>query len=445
MNNLSLLPSIHEVDRQLKRRGQPFGTEARTQVQQVLEALRNKPEVLEGMTKPGVITMVLNQLCENVVGLQPVINLTGTIIHTNLGRSVFSTELLESLTPLFSGYCDLEFDTSTGKRGQRVNQAEELLCQLTGAEAALLVNNNAAAVMLCLHVLAQGKEVLLSRGEMVEIGGSFRVPEILTASGAKLKELGTTNKTKLADYQQALSDSTALVLKVHRSNFTITGFTEEVGRKDLAGWAKQIGIPVIEDLGSGALDAVILQHKTVELGLKEVLSQGVSLVTASGDKLLGGPQAGLILGDRLLIKQLKNSPMYRCLRCDKITLHLLEQTLLAYARKQPSQIPSYEMFHRPIQQLKDLATRIRTECPALDLAEVNTTAAPGGGSLPGESLESIALQLRIPGLTAHQAHQRLREQQPAIVARVHKDQLLLDMRTLLEFQVPTLVKLLNQL
>jgi len=445
MSDFSILPSVHEVDRCLLESGQPFGAEVRCQVNDLLKSYRQNPDRLTGHDKPSLLSEILIALAEVRPGLQPVINGTGTIIHTNLGRSILSKEILASLEPLFSGYCDLEYSTQSGKRGQRTQRAEALLCQLTGAESALLVNNNAAAVMLCLHVLAPGKEVLLSRGELVEIGGSFRVPDILESSGAKLKELGTTNKTRIEDYQKALSADSGLVLKVHRSNFKITGFTSDVPRSDLALWAKQAGLPMVEDLGSGSIESVVLGNQVVEPGLKEILAQGVPLVTASGDKLLGGPQAGLILGRAALVKRLRNSPMYRCLRCDKITLHLLEQTLLSYARKQPLAVPTYRMLHEPMSGLKRRATQIIDLCPEVSLQTIETLSTPGGGSLPGENILSIALEVQIPGFTASELHQNLRVQRPSVVGRISKDRLLLDMRTLLDEQVRVVASALRNL
>lgn len=438
-SQLALLPPVHLVDRYLKECGLAHGTEARGQVEAALAALRADPGFWAAWDRERILAWIAEQVARPQ-GLRRVLNATGTIVHTNLGRSPFAPHLLERLPQIFGGYCNLEYDLERGQRGQRVAQAERLLCQLTGAQGALFVNNNASALLLTLQAFAQGREVLLSRGEMVEIGGSFRIPEMLQASGAKLKELGTTNKTHLKDYQNAASGQTALLLKVHRSNFKITGFTAEPSRKELVALAEERGWVYLEDLGSGSLETLQIGPET-EPGLASILRQGAHLVTASGDKLLGGPQAGLILGRKDLIERLKRHPLYRCLRCDKITLYLLEQTLLAYARGDLASVPTHRMLTEAPETTRHRAERLARLLKPLAVELAPSQATPGGGALPEAALESWALALPGP---AEELHRKLRTGEPPLIGRIKEDRLLLDVKTLQEDELELAARLVRR-
>ena len=441
MNPLwSKLPPVHEIDRALARRGLAQGLEVRDLVGELLAQLRQSPPLLETLARAELLDWICTQVAAQAGGQRPVINGTGTVVHTNLGRSIFDRELLAKLPELFSGYTNLEYDLDKGQRGQRVGGAEKLICRLTGAEAALFVNNNASALLLCLQAFGQGKEVLLSRGEMVEIGGSFRIPEMLEASGARLKEIGTTNKTHLKDYQKAIGPETSMVLKVHRSNFKITGFTSEVPRKDLIALAAERGLVYLEDLGSGALEPLELGGGAAEPGFSSILAQGAELVTASGDKLLGGPQAGIILGTKARIDRLKEHPLYRCLRCDKITLFLLEQTLLSYARGAWEKIPTQRMLREPAQAVLDRAQQVLQACPARNLELVPTQATPGGGALAEESFGSYALWVKLPGVSEEELHLAFRSLKTPVVGRVKEGKYLIDLKAVTNEQLPTLVQ-----
>lgn len=424
----SKLPPVHEIDRTLAQRGLAQGLEVRDLVLELLEQLRQNQSLLEGLDRAGLTDWICTQVAAQSSGQRPVINGTGTVVHTNLGRSIFDRGLLAKLPDLFSGYTNLEYDLEKGQRGQRVGGAERLVCRLTGAEAALFVNNNASALLLCLQAFGQGKEVLLSRGEMVEIGGSFRIPEMLETSGAKLKEIGTTNKTHLKDYQKAIGPETAMILKVHRSNFKITGFTAEVPRKELIGLAEERGLVYLEDLGSGALEPLDLGGGAAEPGFSSILAQGAELVTASGDKLLGGPQAGIILGKKTRIDRLKEHPLYRCLRCDKITLFLLEQTLLSYARGAWEKIPTQRMLKEPASAVLERAQKVLDGCPSPFVELVPTLATPGGGALAEESFGSYALWIKLPGASEEELHRIFRSLQTPVIGRVKEGRFLIDLK-----------------
>ncbi|BAS29340.1 selenocysteine synthase [Limnochorda pilosa] len=362
-----------------------------------------------------------------------VLNATGVVLHTNLGRAPLSDEAAAAATRAATGYSNLEFDLETGRRGSRHRHGELLLQELTGAEAAMVVNNNAAAVLLVLSAVASGREVLLSRGEMVEIGGSFRIPDVMEQSGCRLREVGTTNRTRLADYERAIGLDTGAVLKVHQSNFRQIGFTESVESGRLAELAHGHGLPFIEDLGSGVL------VETRELGLEhepmiqEVLRAGADLVTASGDKLLGGPQAGLILGRRRWVDACRRHPLARAVRVDKMTLAALQATLLHYLRGEGDAVPIWRMLRQPLSDLRAraerLAARVAGALPPSASARAAEGRSPvGGGSLPGQELATAGLELRVPGELEDLAR-RLRWGEPSVVGRVEGDRLFLDLRT----------------
>jgi L-seryl-tRNA(Ser) seleniumtransferase len=362
--------------------------------------------------------------------LRPVINATGVIVHTNLGRAPLAAEALARVTDAASGYVSIEYDLEAGRRGRRDVHAEPLLRHLTGAEAALVVNNNAAGTLLILTALAQGREVIVSRGELVEIGGGFRVPDIMRQSGAVLREVGTTNRTRAADYAAAINDRTALLLRVHPSNFTIEGFTTRPSLVELREIAARHAIPLVEDLGSGLLEAAeaALDEPTVEASLRA----GVDLVAFSGDKLLGGPQAGLIVGRHTLVETLRTHPLLRALRADKLTYAALEGTLALYARGVArDHVPVAEMLARTSESLdaraQALAAAIR---PAgIDAEVIDGHSAIGGGSAPGARLSTKLVAMTAPGLSADALLAMLRTMTPPVVARIEDDRVVLDLRT----------------
>jgi L-seryl-tRNA(Ser) seleniumtransferase len=369
--------------------------------------------------------------------LRQVINATGVVIHTNLGRSILAERVIKMFRPLAGGYSNLEYDLEQGKRGSRYTHVEGILKELTSAEAAMVVNNNAAAVLIALETLAKNREVIISRGELVEIGGSFRVPDVMKKSGARMVEVGTTNKTHLGDYEEAINPDTALLLKVHKSNFQIIGFAEEVNTSQLSDLGKKYGLPVMEDLGSGCLIDLSNYGLGKETTVQEVLADGADLVTFSGDKLLGGPQAGIILGRRDLIEAIRENQLNRALRIDKLTLLALEETLKTYRDERTAlkEIPTLRMILEPYAGLKAKAGRLSrmTGRPAsgnfkLDLAD--GISKVGGGALPLMDLRTRLLCLIPAKMSARYMDEWLRAFDPPIIARVEQDKVFLDVRTI---------------
>jgi len=367
--------------------------------------------------------------------LRPVINATGVVLHTNLGRAPLGPEVMVHVAEVAAGYSTLEYDPERGIRGSRHVHVERELVAVTGAEAAMAVNNNAAAVFLALVELARDREVVVSRGQLVEIGGAFRIPDVMAASGARLREVGTTNKTRLSDYRNAVGPETALLLKVHTSNFRLTGFVEAVETTELVALGRELGIPVMEDLGSGVLWPLQLEG-WAEPSVREVIRAGVDLVTFSGDKLLGGPQAGVLAGRGELIARLKRHPLARALRVDKMTLAALEGTLRLYREGLPEAIPLWAMLNAPQVALRrraaSIARRIRRGVggvPTVRIGAVDTRAPVGGGSLPGVEMPTAAV--RIEGPSTSRLEAALRGRTPPIVGRVEDESLLLDVRTVL--------------
>lgn len=369
--------------------------------------------------------------------LRRVINATGVILHTNLGRAPLSTEAIARAALIAAGYSNLEYDVDAGTRGHRRAHAERLLCAVTGADAALVVNNNAAAVLLVLTALAAGREAIVSRGELVEIGGGFRVPEILAQSGATLREVGTTNRTRVSDYAAAISERTGLVLRVHPSNFRITGFTERPRLDDLAVITRRFGLPLVEDLGSGWLDADGDPAPALadEPSVRESLRGGADLVAFSGDKLLGGPQAGIVAGRRDLVDRLGQHPLMRALRADKLTYAMLEATLLLWA--QPStrtRLPVHRMLLMTPQDIEARARRLDAALegtPGLRARLIDGASTTGGGSAPDSSLPTRLLAVEIDGVGAAALEATLRHGDPAVIARIQDEAVVIDMRTVM--------------
>jgi L-seryl-tRNA(Ser) seleniumtransferase len=403
-----------------------------------LDAARSA--IADGASAPSIEQLIDTTLARSQraaqPSLRPLINATGVIIQTNLGRAPLSEAALRAMREVGIGYSNLEYDLAAGERGSRAAHLGGLLCQLTGAEAALAVNNNAAAIYLALSALAIGREVIISRGQAVEIGGGFRIPDVLRQSGARLVEVGTTNRTYARDYVDAIGPQTALLMRIHTSNFKLVGFTHETSLGDLAEVARAHGLAVLDDLGSGTLLPTAPYGLAPEPTVQESLAAGADLVTFSGDKLLGGPQAGLIVGRAALIAKLRSHPLARALRVDKTTLAGLEATLLAYLNgRATSDIPIWRMIAATPEQLRARAERIAAVIGG-GAAVLACASAVGGGSLPGETLPSFAVALiGAPDQLARQ----LRQGTPPVIGRIADGRLLLDLRTVLDEQEAALI------
>ncbi len=373
--------------------------------------------------------------------LRPVINATGVVIHTNLGRAPLAAAAIARLDAIARGYSNLEYDLDKGERGSRTVHAESLLIQLTGAEAAIVVNNNAAATMLILAGLAAGREVVISRGELVEIGGGFRVPDVMRQSGAILREVGTTNRTRVTDYTAAVSPATALFLRVHPSNFRIEGFTERPSLLELVAGGRAMRVAVVEDLGSGCLVDDFADEPSVPASI----AAGVDLVCFSGDKLLGGPQAGIIVGKKALVDQLRTHPLMRALRADKLTFAVLEATLAEYAAGRAKEtVPVQQMLHASPDEIEARAQALAETLAASgwQVALVSGSSAVGGGSAPGLQLPTVLLAIARGGASPDQTETWLRSLDPPVIARIEHDRVVLDLRTVLPGQQRLLAQVL---
>lgn len=369
--------------------------------------------------------------------LRPVINATGTLLHTNLGRAPLADSALAAVDAVARSYSNLEFNIETGKRGNRFSHVERLICQLTGAEAATVVNNNAGAVMLSLATLATGKEAIVSRGELVEIGGSFRIPEVMEASGVSLREVGSTNKTHLKDYSTAIGDRTGLLLKVHTSNYRILGFSEDVPGTKLVELGKQHNLPVMEDLGSGMLFDMTQYDLPREPTVAETIAAGLDIVTFSGDKLLGGPQAGIIAGRLDAVERIRKHPMARALRCDKMTLSALEATLRLYLDpiQAKQEIPLLRMLSTTAEETRARCIQLETQLRTVigDQAEchsVEETATVGGGALPLSELHGFAVAIKPTTISVDEFARQLRHGTPPVIGRIQEETLRLNPRTI---------------
>lgn len=377
--------------------------------------------------------------------LRRLINATGIVIHTNLGRSPLHPLALQQMVEVAKAYSNLEYDLSRGERGDRYSHVENILCRLSGAESALVVNNNAGAVLLCLNTIAEGREVIISRGELVEIGGAFRIPDVMKRSGALLKEVGTTNRTHLNDYQRAISPQTALLLKVHTSNFRVMGFTSEVSLEELVQLGKEQHLPVMEDLGSGCFIDLTRYGLEKEPTVQEAIRAGADVITISGDKLLGGPQAGVILGKKDLLDSIKTNPLTRALRIDKLTLAALESTLLLYTdeRRAMAEIPTLKMLGLPVKTLKRrgrrLLKRLQGKVESIHQVTIKEDVSQvGGGALPLQELPTIVLSVKSAHGSVNSLEERLRKNDPPIISRISKEELLFDMRTVFDEEIPLL-------
>ncbi|MBI2678235.1 MAG: L-seryl-tRNA(Sec) selenium transferase [Candidatus Koribacter versatilis] len=397
---------------------------------------------LGGLSDAGIISRELRQAMR--YSLRGVINATGVVLHTNLGRAPLSEKALDRIREAAAGYSNLEFDLKTGERGKRDVHTQRLFARLfaeASETATVVVNNNAAAVMLALNSLAEGGEVVVSRGELVEIGGSFRIPDVMAKSGATMREVGTTNRTRIADYESALAEKTKLLLRVHRSNFQIVGFTERPSLEELVALGKRRGIPLLEDLGSGALFDLASVGIPDEPGVMDSLRAGVDVVTYSGDKLLGGPQAGLLSGKPELIARCRSNPMFRALRVDKLSYAALEATLLAYVRQDHDAIPALRMMRMSADSVRERAEGLQAKLQRRARLKTEIVAGEsviGGGAAPGANLKTFVLAVACDGLSADELAAKLRANEPPIVVRVGEGRVLFDLRTVFPEQEPAI-------
>ncbi len=410
-------------------------------IQKVLDGIRRDPQAEKVELTEQVILKRSENLLEQQLKptLTRVINASGVVLHTNLGRAPLCLSAMKAIQESASGYSTLEYDVEQGKRGSRSVHASNLLQQLTGAGDALVVNNNAGAVLLCLSALAKRRGVVISRSQLVEIGGGFRIPEVMKQSGARLVEIGTTNRTHLGDYESALQDGVALLMRAHTSNFKLVGFTAQPELEELVSIAQQYGVPVLDDLGSGALLDTAKYGLAHEPMVQESLKAGADLVCFSADKLLGGPQAGIILGKADLIARLKRHPLARAIRADKLCLAALSATLLHYLKGDAEcEIPVWRMISASMDELKKRAEGWQRQVGGEVIEERSTI---GGGSLPEETLPTYVLSFDIPRVDQFAA--RLRQAKPALIARVQNGRLLLDPRTVLQEEDDQVVEIIK--
>ncbi|MBA4372771.1 MAG: L-seryl-tRNA(Sec) selenium transferase [Thermodesulfovibrio sp.] len=444
---LATLPSVDELLKSSEGAAWLAHCQRRLVVQAVREAIAGaREEILSlnfsGFTRASLIQDIDRQILKKAsFSLRHVINATGIVLHTNLGRSVLSERMLQNVAAVSSGYSNLEYDLEAGERGKRYVHTKNLIRDITGAEDAFIVNNNAAAVLLCLNTLARNRQVIVSRGELVEIGGSFRVPDVMTASSAQLCEVGTTNKTHLHDYCNAVTDQTALLLKVHQSNYRITGFTKDVPVAALVDTGKRLGLPVMYDLGSGCLIDLRAYGIHSEPSVKEIVSAGVDLVTFSGDKLLGGPQGGIIVGKKKYIEQIQKNPLARALRVDKMTIAAFESVFMSYLDEKSavSEIPVLRMLLQSPDKIRGravkLANRLRKYIKQEQFEIVKDNSKAGGGSLPEIEFPTYAVSIKPVHISVNELERRLRAGTPPIIARIKGSVLLLDARTITDREV----------
>ena len=452
----NLLQRLPGIDLILENaRDEPFFTNIPKSVlvrsaRSVIEDLR--ADILNGEKETTDEIPTLSLLLEKVrdsvknimqLNLKRTINATGIIVHTNLGRSLLPADAVENLLEIAGRYSNLEFDLSKGIRGSRYSAVEDILCEISGAEAAMVVNNNAAAVLLCLETIAKGKKVIVSRGELVEIGGSFRIPDVMAKSGGILKEVGTTNRTYIGDYEKAVEGDTCLLLKVHTSNYSVVGFTADVSLRELVELGKEYKIPVMEDLGSGTFIDFSKYGLIKEPTVQESVSTGADIVTFSGDKLLGGPQAGIIVGKKNIVDQIKQNPLTRALRIDKLTLAALESTLRLYRdpEKAVENIPTLRTLTLPLEYIEKKGNRLLCMLKNLNNPDISVklfklSSRVGGGSLPLLELPSICVGIKINGMSANAVEKYMRKNTPSIIGRIEKNYFIMDLRTIKNDELP---------
>jgi len=454
---LRAIPKVDEVQQWLTGIGRAPLFLVKQSIREELDRLRQN--ILSGrkvnknsLAKKNVTARVKKRLQEKMMpNFRRLINATGVVIHTNLGRSILPVSASEALVQAGTRYSNLEFDLGTGKRGSRYSLVEKLLCDLTGAEAALVVNNNAAAVLLVLDTFAKGREVIVSRGQLVEIGGSFRIPEVMAKSGAELVEVGATNRTHLKDYETNINKNTAMLLKVHASNFMMAGFTKEVSAEELVELAAKHNLLVMGDLGSGCLIKMSRYGLRKEPTVQETVKTGIDVITFSGDKLLGGPQAGIIVGKKKIIDRIKSNQLNRALRIDKFTLAALETVLRFYYDHESAvaNIPTLAMLTAPPEVMerraKKLAGKIKKNLAEKCSVTVMTKGSRvGGGAMPEEDLESRAVVLEPHDRSVNRLEKDLRTNILPIIGRIEEDRYLLDMRTVADDEIPLIANILHQ-
>ncbi len=420
-------------------------------INETLDEIRKNilSELLTEAVDEKIIIDTINNKVANYLSfsLKRVINGTGVIIHTNLGRSIINYETSQHTSSINNGYSNLEFDIESGKRGLRYTHIEKVLMDLTGAEGALVVNNNAAAVMLVLNTVAKDKEAIVSRGELVEIGGSFRVPEVMKISGGTLIEVGTTNKTHLKDFENNINDNTGAILKVHTSNYKILGFTKEVPVEDLVALGKEKNIPVVLDLGSGTLIDLTKYGLSVEPTVLEQVGKGIDIITFSGDKLLGGPQAGIIVGKKKYIDAIKKNQLTRALRVGKMTISALESTLRYYfdEKKAIEEIPTLRMIAETYDSVNERANKLLKYFDNKDIRIIDGESQVGGGTFPLDVIPSALIEINSTKFSASQISSKLRNLEVPIIARISENRILLDVRTLQENDFEYIVSSINNI
>ncbi len=425
----------------------------------VVDVIREEIDKLRNFIKENddvnLIEEKINNLIENIkistekvysYNIKKVINGTGTILHTNLGRAIISKKHADYLSEVVTSYSNLEYNLEEGKRGERYSHFEKLICKITGAEAAMAVNNNAAAVMLVLSSMAAEREVIVSRGELVEVGGKFRIPDVMKSSNAHLVEIGTTNKTHLEDYEDAISENTGAFLKVHTSNFKILGFTESVSIEELCKLGREKDIPVIEDIGSGVLIDLSKYGLEYEPTVQDSIKAGVDVVSFSGDKLLGGPQAGIIVGKKKYIDKMKKNPLTRAFRIDKFTATILEMIFHEYLNEEDAikNIPVLSLITKDLKEIEKNANDLFNKIEKLkDVADINvedTLSQIGGGSLPAERIKSKSVTIMPKNISTQSLEAKLRAGKNPVVGRISEEKLILDMRTVLEDEIDILAQ-----
>ncbi len=411
------------------------------------QILANNPAIgHDSMSDPQMIEAVKQSVHQAMTpNLRRTINATGIVVHTNLGRSLLATEVIDHLVTIAGHYSNLEYDLVAGHRGSRYSSVDDLICEISGAEAALAVNNNAGAVLLSLDTLARDKEVIVSRGELVEIGGSFRVPDVMAKSGSLLKEVGTTNRTHLRDYASAIGPQSGLLLKVHTSNYSVVGFTAEVSLPQLVNLGAEHQLPVMEDLGSGTFIDFSKYGLLKEPTVQESVNAGADVITFSGDKLLGGPQAGIIVGKKKIIDTIKNNPMTRALRIDKLTLTALEGTLRLYRDEERATrlIPTLRMIMLPLAEIQNRARGFADRLkqiggPRLHVQLLKRASKTGGGALPLMELPTLCIGLQVDGLSPNTLEKMMRTNDPPIIGRIEDDLFVMDPRTIQEDEYATI-------
>ncbi len=409
--------------------------------------IKNPQDLTEADLSDAILVNTIKNSVKSAMApmLTRVINATGVVVHTNLGRSLLSDNAVQNLLSIASGYSNLEFDLSKGMRGSRYSIVEDILCEITGAEAAMVVNNNAGAVFLSLETLAKDKKVIVSRGELVEIGGSFRIPDVMAKSGGILKEVGTTNRTHVKDYENAIEHDTGLLLKVHKSNYSVVGFTAEVSLEAMVDLGAKYKIPVMEDLGSGTFVDFSKYGLLKEPTVQESVKAGVDIVTFSGDKLLGGPQAGIIVGKKDLLMKIKGNPINRALRIDKLTLAALESTLRHYRNidREIDSIPTLRMLTLSLTHIESKAKTLAEMLENIDDARlsvdlIDTTSRPGGGALPLLTLPSKGVGVKVQGISANAVEEQMRNHEIPIIGRIEEDLFIMDLRTISDDELPTI-------